>query len=339
MKRTTSLAYFGTMALLATGCIDRAYAQADSPNALDAQVPRTMLRHVPSQSDVIARWQLPASNPWAAYEKLTLLSVIAGAPETVTLPTFEDLDEVRLAQRAAQQVAHDGVLSNAMWMIDLRGAASVAFGSTLSNYARQPVAIVPTFNNWPFEDELVPAEETLAAMIAQPPRISVTDESTARPIFLLDSWRLAYKDETIEDDVVDNRFMLSASDFPTPEKLRQYGITHVVYVVSDVNDAMYEEDDLNALFLTYQAAGITIHMVDIAEIAKDRDLAYDPTLYFDVDLHRYVVTPRMTVVHNRDFYERARGGFGGIHGTPTIWSPNYLAHGLGGYAHAGHGGG
>ena len=47
----------------------------------------------------------------------------------------------------------------------------------------------------------------------------------------------------------------------------------------------------------------------------------------------------MTVVHNRDFYERARGGFGGIDGTPTIWSPSYLAHSLGGYAHGGHGGG
>jgi hypothetical protein len=201
------------------------------------------------------------------------------------------------------------------------------------------VAIVPTFNNWPFQDELVPAEETLAAMIARPPRVSVTEEARARPVFLLDSWRLAYKDETIDDDVVDNRYMLSPADFPSVEKLREYGISHVIYVVSDANEAVYEEDDLNALFLTYQAAGIAIHMADLALLARERDEGTERTIYFDVQMGQYHVFPRETVVNSPGFYARARGGFGGAGGIPAIWSPSYLAGGLGGYSHGGHGGG
>jgi hypothetical protein len=338
MKRTTSLAYFGTIALLASGCVDRAYAQADGPNALDAQVtPPPSLMRVPAQADVMARWQLPLSNPWAAYEKLTLLSVVGGSPETVALPATDSLDEVRLATLAAEQVAHDGIPAYAMWMVDLRGAASVAFGTTLSHLSKEPVAIIPTFNNWPFQDELVPAEETLSAMISKAPYISTSNEGASRPVFLLDSWRLAYKDENIDDQVVDNRYMLSPSDFPTPAKLSDYGIRHIIYVVSDVNDAEFEEDDLNALFLDYQAAGITIHIVDLAELAQIRDEDHDPELYFEIQLHQYLVIPRTTVVHNPLFYQRARGGFGGVHGTPTIWSPAYLGSG-GHAAHGGYGG-
>ena len=209
-------------------------------------------------------------------------------------------------------------------MIDLRGAASVEFGTTLSRDAREPVAIIPTFNNWPFEDELVPAEETLAAMISKSPYITTANEGTARPVFLLDSWRLAYKDETIDDDVVDNRYMLSPADFPDPAKLRAYGIRHVIYVVSDVNEALYEEDDLNALFLSYQAAGITLHMLDLVDLTRPRDDEHALDLYFDLQVHTFVVVPRTTCVHNPEFYRRARGGFGGVHGTPTIWSPRVL---------------
>jgi hypothetical protein len=337
MKRQTSLAYFGTIALLATGCVDRAYAQADAPDGLDLQAtPRPTLVNVPAQSDVIAKWQLPASNPWAAYEKLTLLSVIGGTSEIVALPSTDGLDEVKLAELAATQVVHDGLPADAMWMVDLRGAASVAFGTTLSKYAREPVSIIPTFNNWPFEDELVPAEETLSAMIARAPHLTTVDETSSRPVFLLDSWRLAYKDETIDDEVVDNRYMLSPADFPNVAKLREYGITHVVYVVSDVNEALYEEDDLNSLFLSYQAAGITIHIVDLAELAQVRDEEHDPELYFEIQLHHYIVVPRATVVNNPLFYQRAHGGFGGTHGAPTIWSPAYLGSGGG---HGGYGGG
>ncbi len=340
MKRQTSLAYFGTMALLASGCLDRAYAQADGPNALDAQaVPPPHLVQVPSQNYVMGMWQLPYSNPWQPYEKLTMLSAIGASPETVALPVVDSLEEVRLADLAAEMVAHDGLPSDAMWMVDLRGAASVAFGTKLSHLAKEPVSIVPTFNNWPFEDELVPAEETLAAMISRGPHISTSDELSSRPVFLLDSWRLAYKEETVDDDVVDNRYMLSPADFPSPATLREYGITHVIYVVSDVNDAQYEEDDLNALFLSYQAAGITIHIVDLAELAQQRDEQHDAELYFEVQLHHYIVVPRTTCVHNPLFYQRSRGGFGGVHGAPTIWSPAYLGSGgHGGATYGGHGG-
>ena len=96
------------------------------------------------------------------------------------------------------------------WFVDLAGAASIAFADALSHASRASIAAIPTFNNWPAENELVPAEQTLTAMIQMPPRLPADDDVSARPMFLLDSWRLAYKDETIDEGVIDNRYMLTA---------------------------------------------------------------------------------------------------------------------------------
>ena len=60
------------------------------------------------------------------------------------------------------------------------GAASIAFASSLARYSNQPIAAIPTFNNWPAENELVPAEETLTAMIEMPPRPAAEYDVGAR---------------------------------------------------------------------------------------------------------------------------------------------------------------
>jgi hypothetical protein len=341
MNRATSLGTMGALALLASGCAETtsAFADGQGEEALAAWTQAEFLiQTVPARGDVLRAWQLPPSSPWSPYEKLTLPSVMATAPESVRLPRLDDIEEVHMADLAAAEVARQGIPPDAAWMVDLRGAASVAFGRTLSQQARESVAVIPTFNNWPAAAELIPAEETLAAMIAMPPALPAPGDVAARPVFLLDSWRLAFKEDVVDDEVTDNRYMLSEADFPSAYELLKAGISHVVYVVADVNDALYEEDDLNALFLAYQAAGIEIHMVDLSQLIGVREPVAvgggggGYVHWYVYAGNRFYVRPRTTIVHDKWFYRRAHGGFGGVHGVPIGPGHAYMFAG-------GHGGG
>jgi hypothetical protein len=338
MKRRTGLAYLGAIVLLC-GCAPEEYlpdpvlpgavapGPPPEPLVLPTTEPTRAVVELPAREDVLARWQLPATSPWLAYEKLTLPSVLAGARAWVEMPDVEELGEVQLAHLAGRTVAEAGVPDDAAWFVDLDGAASVAFATSLSHGLRDVTSVIPTFNNWPAENELVPAEQTLAAMITMSPRLPSADDP-ARPIFLLDSWRLAYKDEDIDDDVVDNRYMLGESDFPTADVLREHGIAQIIYVVAS-DEIEVEEDDLNDLFASYASAGIAIHLVSVATLARHREPTADPW-YVEIRLRPFVVRPRVTVCHDPRFYRRARGGFGGAHLMPV---PN-------GHVHYGfHGGG
>jgi hypothetical protein len=231
------------------------------------------------------------------------------------MPQLDGLDEVKMARMAAERVAQNGLPNDAAWFVDLSGAASIAFASALGHYARQSVAAVPTFNNWPADNELVPAEETLTAMISSPPRLPEPDDVGARPVFLLDSWRLAFKDEMIDEGVIDNRYMLTVADFPTAEVLQEQGISQIMYVVNG-DQVLDEEDDLHELFASYEAAGIAIYLIDLESIIRARD-TWEPTWWVEAHARYFHVRRRITVIHDPGFYLRARGGFGGAHMMPV----------------------
>jgi hypothetical protein len=302
------------LALFAGACTMR----PSTPSTSVAYGEETLEAHyvtVPSQGDVIARWQLPPTNPWARYEKYTLLTALDSVPRTAPMPDITQLEVVHRANAAAARVAYEGLPNDTMWLVDLRGAASVAFGARVAQSAREPVSVVLTFNNWPAEHELIPAEEALAALIAFQPKLPAANDVGTRPVFLLDSWRLAYRFDVPDDDVTDNRYVLSETDLPDPSALRAQGITRVVYVVEDLDETDREEDDLNATFLAYQAAGITLYMVDLAFLAQPLEprrtiIEYlGPRYYFCVHRH--------TLLDDSAFYIRARGGFGGVHSGPS----------------------
>jgi hypothetical protein len=153
-------------------------------------------------------------------------------------------------------------------------------------------------------------------MIEMPPRqaVSGADGVPASPVFLLDSWRLAYKDETVAADVVDNRYMLTRADLPSARTLRDNGITEVVYLVADV-DVLSEEDDLNELFGEYEQAGIVIYLVDVDALARDGAAPGELRVpwFVQVQSHCLIVRPRHTVIHDPVFFRRSQGGFGGGH--------------------------
>jgi hypothetical protein len=338
----------GAITLVVTGCIE----EANTPSALlpNAQpVPEGQPFVLPARDEAISEWQLPAASPWAPYEKYTLLTALDTHRVQEPVPQVGELDVVRSAIRAGAAVGGSGMPNDAMWIVDLRGAASVGFGYGLSAAAKEPIALVPTFNNWPAENEMIPAEETLAAMVEMPPRVPPSGDANARPVFLLDAWRLAYKEEDVDEGVTDNRYMLSPADFPSAETLHARGIARIIYVVESRGDDVHEEDDLNELFLAYEAAGIEVDIVDLDWLQgiPTRVVHYGVRVgypyygwwWWGLGTYRFTCVHRWTVVHDARFYMRARGGFGGVHGVPHYGGGHFhFSHGGGGFGGHGFGG-
>ncbi len=301
--------YVTGLALLSSGCaVDSAYV----PPPVEPLLPEVALVHqqLPPSQVLLADWELPMTNPWFRYFKFTLLSALDDRPTDGDLPDVAQLELVHRAECAATSLATAGLPQGALFVVDLRGAASVAFGSTLSRHTS--VALVPTFNNWPAENELIPAEETLAAMINMPPQLPSLFEH-ATPVFLLDAWRLAYRDQAPVEGAVDNRYMLSPADLPDAETLKRQGITQIIYVVEERGGTTVEEDDLHVRFGEYQASGIPISMIDVGgacELQPDGERLY----YYE---SRFEIVPREICTSSSEFYRRSPGGFGGRHAAPT----------------------
>jgi hypothetical protein len=312
------LAFLAPVALLTTACAVRTPATALDVGAADPALAQSM--DLPAEGDVIGAWQLPTSNRWSRYEKLTLLSYLADTPVVARMPDVRQLNAVHSAEVAAARLGAVGVPLDTMWVVDLRGAASVAFGAMLSQASRTPVAPVLTFNNWPADNEVVPAEQTLAALVTMHPRSLPAGEFPTAPIFLLDAWRLAMRTAEPDPAAIDNRYVLLASDFPDAAVLRARGIRRVVYVVEDRGRTSTEEDDFNEVALGYQDAGIPVSLVDLRQLSRIGDIP--PERYAEqwqdyLDDWALGVRRRSTVFDDPRFYERARAGFGGVRAAPA----------------------
>ena len=316
----------GPLLFLVGGCADEVNAPAvHSP--WDHEVPLPSI--VPSTAQVLSAWTLPPGDLWARYAKYTLIASLDAYGPIDELPDANDLPIVERGREAGASVSSHGVPEGTMWVVDLPGAGSVAFGSSLARTAMQRVSLVPTFNNWPVDDELVPADETLAALVQFPPPVTADPRGApTTPVFLLDASRLSYRGVDPGDDVADNRYILTPADLPDPDTLRARGIHEVVYVVERLAERQTEEDDLHATFEAYEDAGITLTMVDLDALVSVR--AAGGRWHDFATWYRYVCYPRYTIIMDPAFYARARGGFGGIHGVPGGHHPVVPGHGGGG---------
>ena len=286
---------------------------------------------LPSRADLLQRWTLPADDPWSPYCKYTLMTSLGETEASTVLPGFEGLDAVQRARAAAHHLGVSGLPENVAWIVDLRGAASVTFGTELSRSSDAvDVSLIPTFNNWPAANEVVPAEETLAALAAMTPA-SGAEDGSGTPVFLLDAWRLAHRYDEPEDDTYDNRYTLGPGDLPEAATLRVHGFDRVAYVVDSLADTTVEEDDLNSIFRAYEAAGIQIAMIDLDDLLNVPEI--DPWQRI-LAIRDLTVGPRETILSGPSFYVRARGGFGGVRARP---SPIAIGHGGGAWWHGGGG--
>ncbi len=308
------IASAASAALLTMGCEEDWVVGANDPSTFE-HAPAGM-SGIPPLETLVARWT-PGDGPWSRYNKLTLLASLER--RDIALPEVESSGGVPEARRAAQALAEAGLSADTLWMIDLRGAASVAFAASLSQQAREPVTTVVTFNNWPDEGELVPAEITAAAMVRMAPKQASANTPGARPVFLLDAWRLAYPHAAIDDEVFDNRYMINPADLPAPEVLAGNGIRRVVYVVESIQERDREEDDLHDLFMRYQDAGIVLAIADLAMLGGP---ALEPVAADDsgVVLRPLVIFPRHTLAEEPYFYGVAHSRFGVI-GRPVFAHP------------------
>jgi hypothetical protein len=282
-------------------------------------------------ADLMQRWALPDTDPWARFQKMTLLTAVDDMEAATKLPDTNALDVVQNARTAGRRIGAAGIPADTLFIVDLRGPASVAFGAELSRASTAPVSLVLTFNNWPAEDEVVPAEETLAGLINDVPRAN----GGGSPVFLLDAWRLAFRFDEADPGWVDNRYMLT--DMPSAEVLAQRGIKRIVYLVESLDDTEVEEDDLNEAFLAWQTAGVHIAMMDLGsfeERAVPGPYPWDRT----IGTATIDIRPRRLLIHDPHFYVSAHGGFGGIRATPGV-AGGHAHWGGGGFHGGGHGGG
>jgi hypothetical protein len=321
--------------LLTSGCFVRPWTPAVSVAYWSEDPASAPASNLPTSLELASRWQLPPENPWARWQKMVLAgSLDAKTEPTIELPAVRDLEIVHRAEWAGARLASSGLPHDTLFVVDLRGAASVAFGASMSRWWHDRVANVLTFNNWPADNELIPAEETLAALLAiQPILPQGAPDAPSVPVFLLDAWRLAFREDMIDDDVTDNRYMLTQADFPDAATLRQRGITRVVYLVEDLDDTELVEDDCHATFAAWQEAGIALYMTDLAWALKN--VPTEVRFGENLSDKRIAIQQRLTLADDPRFYYRAHGGFGGIYGRP--WGAGFGPGGRGGYG--GHGGG
>jgi len=325
-----------SLVAFATACSLRPFTPSVSVAFVTQDVPLPKSMAVPTSREVSARWELASDDPWARYEKTTLVSsldAVAGGAGRAELPDVTTLDVLYDATRAARRLGEVGLPKGTLWICDMRGAASVAFGAALPRYTKEPISPVLTFNNWPSEEGLVPADETLAALVLMAPPRPPRETPNGHPVFLLDSWRLAYRDDD-PGGAYDNRYMLQPHELPSADELRQRGITRVVYLVESLDDTEGEEDDLHPVLRAWQASGVGVHLVDLEWLSS---------LTLDVDWAK-TLAPTGHYVENRavlqddpHFYARARGGFGFAYGHPLLF-PGGFSRSRGGY-HGGYGGG
>ena len=320
-----------SVALLASGCSLRPWTPSVSVAFWAEDVPEGREVFLPQPTELARSWQVPPEIAWSRFSKGTLMSAVGPMGDVATLPDVRSLDVVAEAEAAAGNVARIGLPQGTLWVVDLRGAASCAFASRLSREAREPVASVVTFNNWPAEEAVVPADETIAGLVAFPPKLPLPDAKSAHPVFVLDSWRLAYRFDKPSDETYDNRYMLMQGDLPDAATLRAEGITRVVYVVENLDDAEVEEDDLHASFGAWQAAGLGIHMVDLAFLVGLPASTARADWAARLAPEAYWVRDRYTLVDDPVFYGRARAGFGLAFGRPFYGSHHF--HGGGGYGY------
>jgi hypothetical protein len=342
------------VALLAGSCVTARPPSAEF-FARAEQIPGPQQLLLPPSVRGLATWQLPSDDPWARYSKWTLLAALGEDAVPGQLPDVRALNIVRRAEQAGLLVGSAGLASDTLWLVDLRGAASVAFGNAVSHAAAQPVSLVLTFNNWPAQRELIPAEETLAALVTLRPRLPEAGISGSRPMFLLDAWRLAFRDSEPDEDVVDNRYYLNPSDLPDADTLFRQGIRQVIYVTETLGSEsapITEEDDLNEPFLRYAQAGLQVATLGLDDLLGERPPPSSVRVlssggpgprYFRYS-RIYVPRHRPTLITSHGFYSRAHGGFGGprarprFHGIYHQAAPGSRGHGSIGRSGGGRGG-
>jgi len=211
----------------------------------------------------------PRDGRWSPWVKPVLFCFINRISTTAGTSTFHGLNFLSF------------VASTAV-VIDLPGAESVAAGMALAARGWQPI---PLFNALPGPSAHDPFSEDVLAGKAEPsapPPVAVEVNSivaalrdatpalqalrispSAPPAFLLDARRGA-PGWAPRFDTFDNRSISFPSDFPSTEKLREYGITRILLI----QERAAPQHDLMHTLRLWQDDGLTIELLNPGESAR-----------------------------------------------------------------------
>ncbi len=208
----------------------------------------------------------PRAEAWRPFFVPTLLQSLTQSTLAMRIQPFHstEMDEARRQAeglRSLLQQAPDA--GRTMIVADLPGPLSMSVGAALSDVA----TIVPMFDNWPHPHGVVPAHETLGAMIYYAREIEGKRASLAAsaPVLLtLDSRRLSpYTDSAV---TFDNRYL---AKMPEAGQLRERGIERAIYLVKD-EVQQNELDDLNEEMVAWERGGIDVRMLRLSDFRPDQ---------------------------------------------------------------------
>jgi hypothetical protein len=228
--------------------------------------------------DALLSVYTPLQSGWRPFYRPTLIQSLAQpglAARMAPVATGSMLATYTRGRALREQLRQALPPAGVMMVADLDGPDAVALGAALAGTAD----LVVTFDNWPHPAGLVPAQQTLGALLYHAALVArrrerLRERLPAPPLFLLDRARLAAYEDASER--FDNRYVVA---LPGPDELRARGIRTVLYIVQD-RHSLPELDDLNATFVAYDAAGIEVAVLPLEDFfSGSLGVVQDPVYY------------------------------------------------------------
>lgn len=203
----------------------------------------------------------PSSATWQPFFVPTLLQSLGQNTLRNQVQPFNSNDMRETYERAAglkELISQASNNAQTLIISDLPGPSSIALGAALADTND----IIPTFDNWPHPLGVVPAHETLGAMLYYASEIEEQKKklkADAPAVLLLDNRRLAaYRDE---ESQFDNRYL---AKIPPIDQLKQRGVENILYIVRD-EQQREELDDLNDEFVEFEKNNIGVRMLRLSD--------------------------------------------------------------------------
>jgi hypothetical protein len=213
----------------------------------------------------LANRMLPQQPAYLPYYVPTLFQSLSGGSGLDLRARMRPVHTDEMDHDFARGVALAATFQQAGWptdtavVIDAPGPRAVAVAAGLAERF-DPIF---TFGNWPHPLGVVPAHQTLGAMLYYLPlfeRARQMRPTPAAPVWVLDSNRLQpYIDA---DRQFDNRYFVQ---MPSAEQLNALGIRHILYV--SAQDGV-ERDDLNHDFCDLAGKGVDVKMIALSDFMR-----------------------------------------------------------------------
>jgi hypothetical protein len=163
---------------------------------------------------------------------------------------------------------------NALLILDLPEKEAVHLGLALAGRGYRPV---PLYSGCTGPSEVIDQSQIIRALQAGAEylaRLSLPPE--APPVFLLDSLR-GILPCPLRPGMLDNRWRVFPEDFPSEQLLRQRGVSRVVLVR---HGRQQPADDLARVLRSWQEAGLTLEVKDLAEAGLPHRLVVPPIPWY-----------------------------------------------------------